>query len=76
MTLHEFISLSEQEQTTALWDGSFFLWREEKEHTILLYKLHGFYVEVYYSNETNKITRLNPFNSKKRLELYFVLQQN
>ena len=76
MTLHEFIGLTEKEQTEAIWHGSFFLWREEFEHTVLLYKLYSFYVEVYYCNETNQITRLNPFNSKKRLELYFALQLN
>jgi hypothetical protein len=50
--------------------------REEIEHTFLLYKVQSFYVEVYYNNESNKIARFNPFQSKKRLELYFDMQQN
>lgn len=76
MTLHQFKLLPKNKQVEAVWEGEFFLLRETIKHTILLYKVDGFYVEVYYSNESNEIEKFNPFSSRKRLELYFHLQMN
>ena len=77
MTLYKFILLPEEDKARELWDcGEFFLYRLETPQTVLLYKLHDFYVEVYYSEETNQIVRFNPFCSKERLKLYFTLQPN
>lgn len=76
MTLYEFSVLSEHEQANVTWTGKFILTREDQEHTILLYKVHGFFVEEYYHNMTNKVVRYNPFLSKHRLSLYFGVQLN
>jgi len=76
MSLYEFSALSQNEQAEATWNGEFFMTREDHQHVILLYKVHSFYVEVFYNNMTNKIVRFNPFNSKKRLNLYFSVQLN
>ena len=76
MSLYEFISLDGQEQAEEVWQGEFMTFREDMQHTIMLYKVHGFYVEVYYCKETNNIIRLNPFCAKARLGLYFVASLN
>jgi hypothetical protein len=65
VSLYEFIVLSEQEQAEVTWQGEYFLSREEREHTIMLYKVYVFYVEVYYNNTTNEIERFNPFFYQK-----------
>jgi hypothetical protein len=76
MTLYQFRLLSKNKQAEAVWQGEFFLLRETIKHTILLYKVDSFYVEVYYNNDSNVIEKFNSFSSKKRLELYFHLQMN
>ncbi|HEV7333926.1 MAG TPA: hypothetical protein VGN63_23025 [Flavisolibacter sp.] len=76
MTLYEFRLLSEEEQAQTIWFGQFFLSREDREYTVLLYKVYDFYVEAYYSNESERVVKLNPFSSKERLKLYFSLQLN
>ena len=76
MSLYEFIALAEHEQAEVTWQGEFCMTRDDLTHTIALYKVHQFYVEVFYNNATNEIERLNPFIAKKRLTLYFHFQQN
>ncbi len=76
MTPYEFKALPEEEQAKAICHGDFFLYRENFEHTILLYKVYDFYVEVYYCNESNEIVSYNPFTSKEKLEVYFHRQLN
>lgn len=71
MTLYDFVLLEEPQQAEAVWQGEFRTIREEEERTVMLYQVHGFYVEVYYCKRTNNITRFNPFQSKSRLQLYF-----
>lgn len=76
MTLYEFSALSENDQAATTRNGEFLLTREDRDHTILLYKVHHFYVEEYYHNRSNKVVRYTPFVSKTRLSLYFGVQLN
>lgn len=76
MTLYQYILLDEDRQAEEVWQGEFVTFRDEEKHAVLLYRVHGFYVEAYYDKQTNAIARFNPFNSKTRLALYFSLQAN
>ena len=71
MTLCEFNALSVQQQAETVWQGEFLLFREQIVHTVLLYKVHDFYVEVYYNNESNEVVRFHSLKSVERLTLYF-----
>jgi hypothetical protein len=74
--LYEFITLTKQEQAEAVWGGEYFWFRKEETCMVLLYKVHDFYIEVYYDEKHNQILRFTPFSSKQRLKLYFQLQLN
>ena len=76
VTLYQFILLSEPEQLAIIWEGDFLSYREEGGLTIMLYRVMSFYVELYYDSESNAIARVNPFSSKRRLELYFHVNLN
>jgi hypothetical protein len=76
MTLNEFRLLTEDEQALTVWYGDFLMSRMARNYTVLLYKVHDFYVEIYYDNECNDVSKLNPFYSKERLKLYFSFQLN
>lgn len=76
MTLHEFIALPEGGQANATWQGDFLMTRNEIGHTIALYKVDTFYVEVYYNKFTNEIDGFSPFTSKGKLGMYFTRQLN
>jgi hypothetical protein len=71
MTLYKFQLLPLREQAEITWQGAFLMSRIEKKHSIMLYKVNSFYVEVYYSNASNEIIEFCPFSSQKRLDLYF-----
>jgi hypothetical protein len=71
MTLCEFSSLSVQQQAETVSHGDFLLFREQIVHTVLLYKVHDFFVEVYYNNESNEVVRFHPLPAVERLALYF-----
>jgi hypothetical protein len=71
VTLYQFIALDEDPQAEALWDcGVHLANREHGEHTVLLYQLDGFYVEVFYQKKLNAITRLRPFATTNLLQPY------
>ena len=76
MTLTEFSVLTEEQKALTVWQGQFMTYREEVEFMIMLYKVHDFYVEVYYNNKNNRLIKFNPFSSKKRLEFYFDVSLN
>jgi hypothetical protein len=76
MTLYEFRTLPEKDKAKAILQGHFCMVREDIKHTIVLYKMQDFYIEVYFHNQTNRIVRCNPFSSKMRIGLYFDLQKN
>jgi len=70
MTLYQFRSLNENDQANAVWDGVFIEVRPDKNGSVALYDLGGFYVEVFYNNKDNKITSLKAFKSTDLLLPY------
>ena len=71
MTLYEFNALSEDGKAAVLWSkGDFVIERKENNFSILLYQVQSFYVEVFYSGNENKISRLRSFSSTEQLEPY------
>jgi len=71
MTIYSFGLLNEQEQAKEVWQGEYITAREEEANTVMLYKVHQFYVEVYYNRENSELLKFNPFSSATRLALYF-----
>ncbi len=51
MTIYEFISLDEMEQSEAIWNAVQIGEREDMEHTIKLFQIDKFYVEVFVNKE-------------------------
>ncbi len=76
MTRYVFRLLSNRKQAETTWQGQFYLFRVDRSNKALLYKVHHFYVEVYYDDQAREIIKFNPFRSKERLMLYFSLQLN
>ena len=71
MTLYEFKSLSEDQQTELVWsEGDFVADRHESDCCILLYQIRSFYVELYYNGQANKLSKLRSFSSINQLEPY------
>jgi len=59
MSPHNFSSLPLTTQADLLWEhGSFVRVQSKQELTVSLYKMTGFYVEVFYEQELNKIERI------------------
>jgi hypothetical protein len=76
MTLYEFSLLSERNQAREIWQGNYVMSREGEEGTVMLYKVHGFYVEVFYNREDSPPVKFNPFISATRLHLYYQICLN
>jgi hypothetical protein len=53
LTLDDFNALSEPEQATAIWQGTFLADRKENDLIVRLYSLNNFYAEVFYNAHTN-----------------------
>ncbi len=70
MTLYQFNALDEMEQQEAVWSGTHIGERFDQEHSILLYQIDNFYVEVFYHREHNVIRRFRSFSSVTQLEPY------
>ena len=71
MTLYKFNVLTENEKTAIVWSkGDFVIERKENNFNILLYQVQSFYVEVFYSGNKNKISRLRSFSSTDQLKPY------
>lgn len=70
MTLYQFNLLNETEQAEAVWSGVHFGERQDEEHSILLYQVDSFYVEVYYHSENNVVSRMRGFSSTEQLTPY------
>ena len=56
MTLYQFIALDKAQQAKEAWQEVYLMSREEEEYTVMLYKVHFFYVEIYYTAESNNIS--------------------
>ena len=71
MTLNQFQLLSEEDQATTTWANGSFLAIGDMEHIkVLLYQIHGFYVEAFYNCESNKVEYFKSFSSTDDLEPY------
>ena len=70
MTLYQFKSLSPPEQAEAVWKGSFLEVRAYGKYSMVLYDLGGFYVEVFYAVQENKIEKFRVFKSTTPLQPY------
>jgi hypothetical protein len=70
MTLEQFNRSDEMEQAEAIWNGVQVDQRDDGTHTILLYKIDNFYVEVYYHKEYNVIRKFEAL-TKDQLLFYF-----
>ncbi|MBL7904799.1 MAG: hypothetical protein JNL22_07230 [Bacteroidales bacterium] len=71
LTAERFSQLSINDQvTTALSNGQELLERIFVNNIIKLYLLDGFYVEIWYQQITNRITRVGVVNIEDVLHLY------
>ena len=71
MTLNDYKQLDEIEQTEVLLERGIHLGeRTDGAHSIVLYQIEGFYVEVFYHEQHNTITRLRSFRSVDQLRPY------
>ena len=61
MNLYDFLSLDNDLQAQAVWDGVFLESRAEGDFKYLLYDLGGFYAELTYDSVQNEIKRIRPF---------------
>jgi hypothetical protein len=64
--------LNETEQAEMVWASTNIGERSVDEHTILLYQIDSFYVEVYYHRVNNVISRMRSFSNPDQLEPYMV----
>jgi hypothetical protein len=62
--------LDETEQAEMVWASSNIGQRLDDEHTILLYQVDSFYVEVYYHREKNMVSKMRSFSNPDQLEPY------
>ncbi|MEO6070222.1 MAG: hypothetical protein ABIN57_07680 [Chitinophagaceae bacterium] len=73
MTLKHFKALSQSSQRAFTLDiGIFLADRHTEDFTIILYSLNGFYVELYYHNDTNEVGWVKSFNSTAELDPYLL----
>ena len=71
MTLLEFESLEINDQYSAVWEyGVHVGERFDGVHKLILYQIFSFYVEIYYSVDSNRITTLGSFSNVKCLDAY------
>jgi hypothetical protein len=71
MTLHEFNKLDKKEQSHVVWEhGVHLATRLTVLYTKALYQIEGFYAEVIYDQQENKIVRISGFHSTEELAPY------
>lgn len=70
MTIEDFNFLNLNEQGDIVFKGDFLVERIEGGCRIALYRVKGFYVEVYYDTDRNEIERVEAFKSNERLVPY------
>lgn len=64
MDLHEFRELDQDDQAQTAWEyGEHIATRISLHHTITLWQIEGFYVEIYYNSAEEKIEKLRSFRS-------------
>jgi hypothetical protein len=71
MTLDNFDNLSLEEQINIVKDeGVLVGQREDKVHSMFLYQLHSFYVEMAYNKSDRELWRIGPFDHPVMLRPY------
>jgi len=71
MNLFDFQLLPHSEKVDILYDHGVYIGkRKEKNQTVILYQLEGFYVEVFYKKYRCFVTRMHCFSSTILLEVY------
>ena len=70
MTPEQFFELDEMEQAEVIWEGKLIGTREDKIHSILLYKIVDLYVEVFYHKQYNVIRKFEAFTEHELLDIY------
>ena len=71
MTTYDFNGLDVWAQADSLYKHGVFLSdRQSDLYLILLYQIHGFYVEVYFHKGKSKIVRFRSFSNSDRLLPY------
>ena len=70
LTLYDFNALDDNGKAEAVWSGTFLADRFDGAHTIQLYAVSNFYVEVFYDQEANRIVAFRSFNSRNALTPY------
>lgn len=76
MTLYDFVQLSQTEKTSLVWGGRFLSVKEDKDETVVLYRVYDFFCEIYYDNKEKHIIRLKPFRTTTMLQHFFSGQLN
>lgn len=74
LTYLDFNDLTASEQAEAVWKATFLDDRLEGNHTVQLYRLDGFYVEVFYDPVNNQVDSFKAFNSSAYLAPYINLK--
>jgi len=70
VNLDQFKKLSEDAQSNIIYEkGVLISVRRSDEHRVLLYKIDGFYVEVYY-HPTNNVIKIESFSGTEQLHPY------
>ena len=71
ISLYEFNQFSDSDKSAAVFlHGTFVDDRMETPYRIQLYRLHNFYVEVYYDAAKNEVVRYRSFNRLGQLAPY------
>jgi hypothetical protein len=70
MTLGEFRTLDDIEKQEAIWEGTHIGTRYDEHHSILLFQIDSFYVEVFYHHQSEVIKKYRSFRSVEQLAPY------
>lgn len=71
MTRYHFNILDEAQKAGIVWEKGVLLGeRDDTFHTIRLYQVDAFYVEMYHHNHFNVITKLQSFSNTDKLQPY------
>ena len=70
MTPSEFLSLNDFQRAEAVRSGVAIADREDENHNIVLFQIHGFYMEVFCDRKCHHISRLEVFSNIERLAPY------
>jgi hypothetical protein len=74
LTLYDFNGMEENGKAEAVFTAGVFIDdRDEPGLKVQLYRLHSFYVEVFYDAKANKITQYRAFKSAGQLAPYIIL---